>query len=249
MEELLPRLVIKDEEMRRWEDRGKLAASLFPHLPSSPHPLIFLEIGFGGGEHLAHQAALHPDAGIIGCEPFINGIAALLAALPQSPPALKERTEVGVVSSLTPTPTLPLKKRGGNIRIFPGDARLLMEKLPDASLSKVFILYPDPWPKARHHKRRLVSTEFLDALARVMKPGAELRLATDDEDYVTRMLERLLAHPGYVWNAESCADWLSPPPDWISTRYEQKALKAGRVPTYLSFLRKQESSSAASAAQ
>ncbi len=139
-----------------------------------PNPL-WLEIGFGAGEHLAHQAALYPEVGIIGCEPFINGIATLLALVP--PP------------------------QGGappnNIRIFNGDARLLIEKLPDASLEKVFILYPDPWPKARHHKRRLISKEFLNNLACVMKPGAELRLATDHGDYCTWMLERLLTHGGY----------------------------------------------------
>lgn len=172
----------------------------------------WLEIGFGGGEHLAHQAAAHPEAGIIGCEPFINGTAALLARIES--------------------------EKLSNIRIYGGDARLLIGKLPDGCLTKVFILYPDPWPKARHHKRRLISKEFLDALARVMKPGADLRLATDDEDYCTWMLERLLPHGRYVWQAEKCSDWLTPWPDWISTRYEQKALKAGRVPTYLTFMRR-----------
>lgn len=169
----------------------------------------WLEIGFGGGEHLAHQASLSPQAGIIGCEPYINGIADLLKHINDH--------------------QIP------NISIFQDDARLLMDTLPDASLSRVFILYPDPWPKIRHHKRRLVSTELLNTLARIMQSGAQLRLATDHSDYCTWMLERLLTHPAFTWTAKDCNDWLSPWSDWISTRYEQKAL-AGR-PTYLTFTR------------
>jgi len=212
MDGLLPKLRLAPEDMEMWgcEDVEKFFASLFPHISTFSHPHIFLEIGFGGGEHLAHQAALHPGCGIIGCEPYINGIAGLLTRIRDH--------------------------KLDNIRIYNGDARLLIERLPSASLDRVFILYPDPWPKARHHKRRLISTEFLGGLARVMKQGAELRLATDDEDYCTWMLEHLLTHPGYVWQATTCDDWLNPWPDWISTRYEQKAIKAGRRPTYLSFV-------------
>jgi len=172
---------------------------------------LWLEIGFGGGEHLAHQAGLNSGVGIIGCEPYINGIAGLL----------KHIDDHGIT----------------NVRIWQQDARLLIERLPEASVERVFILYPDPWPKMRHHKRRLVSMELLDSLARIMKPGAELRLATDDVDYCTWMLERLLAHDAFTWQARTCDDWLNPPQDWISTRYEQKALAAGRVPTYLNFTR------------
>lgn len=204
MDELLPQLGISD-----W---GLGVGEGYP-LPNAksliPNPL-WLEIGFGAGEHLAHQAGLYPHAGIIGCEPFINGTAALLAHIRDH--------------------------KLDNIRIYPHDARPLVDALPDASLSKVFILYADPWPKARHHKRRLISTEFLDKLARVMKAGAELRLATDHADYCAWMLERLLAHPSFAWTAKSCDDWLKPWADWIPTRYEQKRL-AG-MPTYLSFIRK-----------
>lgn len=170
---------------------------------------LWLEIGFGGGEHLAHQAKLHPDISIIGCEPYLNGIGDLLKKIDAD----------------------KLK----NIRIYPDDARVLMERLPDSCLDKVFILYPDPWPKARHNKRRLISPEFLDELARVMKPDAVLQLATDHVDYATWMLERLLTHKQFIWNAETCVDWLKPPSDWIPTRYEKKRL-AG-VTTYLSFKR------------
>jgi tRNA (guanine-N7-)-methyltransferase len=119
--------------------------------------------------------------------------------------------------------------------VYNDDARLLIEKLPSHSISKVFILYPDPWPKVRHHKRRLVSKVTLDMLARVMKPGAELRLATDDADYCTWMLEALESHPDFAWQARKADDWLNPWDDWIPTRYEQKAL-AGR-PTYLTYKR------------
>lgn len=184
-------------------------ATLNPASLFSSKKSFCLEIGFGGGEHMAHQASLYPDAGFIGCETYINGIAGLLKHISDN------KTQ--------------------NIRIFTDDARLLIEKLADASLDKVFILYPDPWPKARHHKRRIISPEFLDSLARVMKPGAQLRLATDYADYATWMLERLLSHAAFKWTAKSCDDWLTPWADWIPTRYEQKAL-AGR-PTYLNMVR------------
>ncbi len=186
-----------------------MGGMLNPSALFSEKKAYWLEIGFGGGEHLAHQATLNPNIGIIGCEPYINGIAGLLKHIDDH--AL------------------------GNIRIYTDDARLLVARLPDASLERVFILYPDPWPKARQRKRRLVSTDTLDELARVMKSGALLRLATDHADYAVWMLERLLPHPAFSWTANTCEDWLNPPPDWIPTRYEQKAL-AGR-PTYLEFIR------------
>lgn len=197
---------------------SELAIALPQKAPLQPHALFpgkkecWLEIGFGAGEHLAHQAALYPHAGIIGCEPYIHGIAWLLAHI-------RERALE-------------------NIRIYVQDARFLIEALPDSSLDKVFILYPDPWPKTRQHKRRLVSHATLDQLARVMKKGAQLRLATDDAGYCTWMLEHLLSHHAFSWQAQNADDWLKPPPDWISTRYEQKALDAGRRPTYLQFIRK-----------
>ncbi|MEZ5691722.1 MAG: tRNA (guanosine(46)-N7)-methyltransferase TrmB [Rickettsiales bacterium] len=169
----------------------------------------WLEIGFGGGEHLAYQARVHPEVNFIGCEPYINGISTLLTDIKEN--------------------------NTKNIRIYSDDARDLIKVLPDNSLGRVFILYPDPWPKKRHNKRRIISTELLDMLARVMKDGAELRLATDSSDYATWMLERLLAHPSFKWTAKSCDDWLNPPSEWISTRYERKAL-AG-IPTYLNFER------------
>jgi len=171
---------------------------------------LWLEIGFGGGEHMVHQAAAHPEVAMIGCEPFVNGVAMLLA-----------------------------KIRGAgldNIRIHPGDARDLFDVLPDASVARTFLLYPDPWPKKRHHRRRFVTPDHLAPLARVMAPGAELRVATDIPDYVRQTLEEV-PRQGFHWMASQAADWRRPWPGWPSTRYEQKALREGRVPHYLTFVK------------
>ena len=168
----------------------------------------WLEIGFGGGEHLVHQAVHNPDVGIIGCEPYINGVAMLLGKIRRS----------GV----------------DNLRIYPGDARNLFDVLPEATIAKAFLLYPDPWPKTRHHRRRFVTAEHLAPLARIMRPGAEFRIATDIPDYVRQtMIE--LPKAGFEWCAQSPQDWRNAWDDWISTRYEQKALREGRVPCYMTF--------------
>ncbi|MDU8925984.1 tRNA (guanine(46)-N(7))-methyltransferase TrmB [Alisedimentitalea sp. MJ-SS2] len=170
----------------------------------------WLEIGFGGGEHMVHQAASNPDVGIIGAEPYINGVAMLLGKI---------------------------RKAGcDNVRIHPGDVRDLFDVLPDQSISRAFLLYPDPWPKKRHHRRRFVTPEHLEPLARVLKPGAIFRVATDIPDYVRQTLEQVPGH-GFEWLAEGPLDWREPWDDWISTRYEQKALREGRVPHYLTFRR------------
>ncbi|KPP89556.1 MAG: tRNA (guanine-N(7)-)-methyltransferase TrmB [Rhodobacteraceae bacterium HLUCCA08] len=171
---------------------------------------VWLEIGFGGGEHLVHQAALNPDIGIIGCEPYINGVAMLLGKI----------RKAGVT----------------NLAVHPGDVRDLFDVLPEASIDKAFLLYPDPWPKKRHHRRRFVTPDYLDPLARALKPGAEFRVATDIADYVRQTLEQVPGH-GFDWLAEGPGDWRRPWGDWISTRYEQKALREGRVPHYLTFRR------------
>ena len=173
----------------------------------------WLEIGFGGGEHLLWQAAAHPEAGIIGAEPYVSGVAKLLSKLAQA-------------------------GAGKNIRIYMEDARDILESLPDATLARVFVLFPDPWPKKRHHKRRFIQTEMLDELARVMRPGAELRFATDENGYLVWALERLMAHPAFAWGAETSSDWRQRPLDWPQTRYEAKALKDRRICTYLKFLRR-----------
>ncbi len=172
---------------------------------------IWLEIGFGGGEHMVHQAALNPDVGLIGCEPFINGVAMLLGKI----------RAAGV----------------GNLAIHPGDVRDLFDVLPQGSIARAFLLYPDPWPKARHHRRRFVNPEFLDPLAGTMAPGAVLRVATDIDDYVRQTLLEFGRHPDFKWCAEGPGDWREPWADWSPTRYEQKALREGRRPCYLTFRR------------
>lgn len=171
---------------------------------------VWLEVGFGGGEHLVHQAASNPDIGIIGCEPYINGVAMLLGKIRRA----------GVT----------------NLAVYPGDVRDLFDVLPDRSIDKAFLLYPDPWPKKRHHRRRFVTPEHLEPLSRAMAPGAEFRVATDIPDYVRQTLEQVPAQ-GFDWTAEGPADWRVPWPDWLSTRYEQKALREGRTPHYLTFRR------------
>jgi len=170
-----------------------------------------LEVGFGGGEHLAEQARRHPDTGFIGCEPFENGVAKLLTQVQAS--GLR------------------------NVRVVPDDARDILVRLPDASLSFVFVLFPDPWPKLRHHKRRFIQTRALDQIHRLLKPGGELRIATDHTDYGQWALMHLMRDNRFEWAATRAADWRVRPDDWVATRYEQKALKAGRSCIYLRFFR------------
>jgi len=173
---------------------------------------LWLEIGFGGGEHLAWQAEHHPEVGFLAAEYFVNGIASLLRELD--------------------------KRRLRNVRLYQGDGRDLLEALPEASISRVFILFPDPWRKTRHHKRRVVQRETLDRLAHVMRDGAELRLATDHRDYLIWMLAHCCAHPAFRWLARRPDDWRRRAGDWPASRYETKALESGRAPTYLRFRRR-----------
>lgn len=170
-----------------------------------------LEIGFGGGEHLIAAATAEPDVDFIGCEPFVNGMARLLSRIEAQ--GLK------------------------NIRLHRGDAAEVLDRLPDSSLSRIYLLYPDPWPKRRHRKRRFVSTENLDRLARKLMSGAELRFATDIDDYAGWTLARFRARPDFVWRASVAQDWLSPWNNWTRTKYEAKAIAAGRRPAYLTFIR------------
>jgi tRNA (guanine-N7-)-methyltransferase len=170
-----------------------------------------LEVGFGGGEHLAAQAALHPDTGFIGCEPFSNGVAKLLTAV-----------DAG---------------RLRNVRVEPDDARDILVRLPDGTLSNVFVLFPDPWPKLRHHKRRFIQPATLTQIARVLRKGGELRVATDHADYARWTLMHLMNDFRFEWRASRAADWRARPDDWVATRYEQKALNVGRNCIYLRFFR------------
>ena len=172
---------------------------------------LWLEIGFGGGEHLIWQAEHNPGVTVIGCEPFEDGMVKVLAAIDER--------------NLT------------NIRIHPDDARAVLRWLPDASLDRAFVLFPDPWPKAKHRKRRLVNGVTLALLARAMKPGAELRLATDIGDYARTMLVALQAVPELQWMATRADDWRYRADDWPETRYERKAVREGRRSSYLRFRR------------
>ena len=184
---------------------------LFSSLPRQ----VWLEIGFGAGEHLAEQAARHPDTGFIGCEIFLNGIAALLDHV---------------------------ARRGlANVRIHPDDARVLLDALPDASIARAFLLFPDPWPKRRHQDRRFVGPDNLARLARVLADGAELVVASDDTGLVAWTLEHVLRHRDLEWLARRPQDWREKPADWPTTRYETKAVTAGRRPAYLRFLRRSRS--------
>ena len=159
---------------------------------------VWLEIGFGGGEHLAEQAARHHDVLLLGAEPFLNGAASALRHV--------EARELS------------------NVRLHVGDARELLERLPDAGLARVFILFPDPWPKTRHRKRRLIQAEVVAELARVLRPGGRLRFATDWADYADWTLERLRSEPRLRWTAHKADDWRLPPADHVATRYQSKAL-------------------------
>ena len=181
-----------------------------------PVDAVWLEIGFGGGEHLAAQAAENPRIGLIGCEVFETGIATLLREIET--------------------------RRLVNVRIWSEDARRLLAHLPDASLGRVFLLFPDPWPKARHARRRFVCRENLDVLARVLRDEAELRIASDDEGYIAWSLMQLARHRDFAWTARRPRDWQTRPAGaadaWPETRYEAKALAAGRKPAYLRFRRR-----------
>jgi tRNA (guanine-N7-)-methyltransferase len=193
VDEMLPRLRV---------DPADIAASL----PPAETPL-WLEIGFGGGEHLVWQAERNPSIRFIGCEPFVDGVAKVLTAIDERALA--------------------------NVRLYDDDARDVLRALPAGSVDRTFILFPDPWPKSRHRKRRLVAEPMLELLARAMKPGAELRLGTDIADYARTMLLALAAVDRFDWIVDGPADWRTRPIDWPETRYERKAHAAGRRCSYL----------------
>jgi tRNA (guanine-N7-)-methyltransferase len=174
----------------------------------TPKSETWLEIGFGGGEHLAAQAAAHPEIGFIGCEPFINGVSSQLVLLDE--------------------------QESRNVRVFSEDARLLMRALPEGSVARAFLLFPDPWPKRRHEGRRFVNPEALDLLARVLADNAEFRVATDHAVLQAWMPPRIGEHPAFVMLDQATER----PEDWAPTRYEAKAMRAGRRPIYLTYRRR-----------
>ena len=200
VEDLLPTIAIPEAA----------PGTLDPALLFAPHPReVWLEIGFGGGEHLTGQAKLHPEVGFLGAEPFLDGVAKALAEIEQR--------------------DLP------NIRMRRGDARLMLEELAAASIDRAFILFPDPWPKTRHRKRRLIQPAFLESLSRVLKPGARVRFATDWADYASRALADLTQDGRYEWTAEVADDWRKPPADHVTTRYQEKRL-GDCAPVFLDFV-------------
>jgi tRNA (guanine-N7-)-methyltransferase len=203
VEELLPQLSVPET--------GALdAAILFGDAGNQDRPLE-VEIGFGAGEHLAGQAAMRPDTGFIGCEPFLNGV-------------------VGALGHI--------RDRGlDNVRLHMGDALEVIERLPDASLSRVYLLHPDPWPKARHAKRRMVNHGPLDLIAAKLKPGCEFRLGTDDPTYCRWAMMIMDQRRDFAWTARAPADFLTRPDDWPETRYERKARRKGHEVWYFRYVR------------
>ena len=175
---------------------------------------VWLEIGFGGGEHLLHDLRDNDHVGIIGVEPFVNGMAKFLTDVDIEQEQLLDR-----------------------IRLFDDDARFLLNWLPDQCLSRINVLYPDPWPKTRHWKRRFLNDEQLGSLSRVLRSGGEFRFASDIESYVNWVLERMRRQPAFEWTAASASDWQDPFSGWPGTRYEQKAIREGRTPAYFQFRR------------
>lgn len=182
-------------------------STLFPHTPAR----IILEIGFGGGEHLVHQALSNPQDAYLGVEPFVNSMAKALRAIG------KENIE--------------------NIRMYDEDAVELLDWLPDNSLDRIDLLYPDPWPKRRHWKRRFVNSVNLTRFARVLKPGGKFHFSSDIESYINWTLQHCDRHPAFEWQAHSARDWHAPYDNWIRTRYEAKAVREGRSPCYLRFIK------------
>jgi tRNA (guanine-N7-)-methyltransferase len=200
VEELLPAIGIPQTP-----PAGLVPAALFPDKRE-----VWLEIGFGGGEHLTGQASMHPDVGFLCAEPFLDGVAKALAGI----------EEQGL----------------SNIRMRRGDGRLLVDQLAPATIARVFILFPDPWPKTRHRKRRIVLPEFVAGLARILKPGGGFRFATDWADYAERALADTLREGQFRWQAEAANDWRTPPADHVSTRYQMKRL-GDCAPVFLDFVR------------
>lgn len=172
---------------------------------------VHLEIGFGAGEHLVANALAHPRRGCIGVEPFVHGLSR----------AVHDIDRLGL----------------GNVRLFDDDAAFLLDWLPAGSIARIELPFPDPWPKKRHHKRRFVNATNLDRLARVLRPEGALLIATDWPDYAAWSLGRVRAHPAFAWTARRPADWREPPSGWASTRYQEKAVAAGRTSTFLAFRR------------
>jgi tRNA (guanine-N7-)-methyltransferase len=207
MRDLLPRIAIPAATLA-----GPPGALDPRTLFDKPPREVWLELGFGSGEHLAAQAALHPDVGFIGCEPFENGVAALLSHVAD--------------------------RKLANVRLLPGDGRPLVDALAQGSIARLFVLFPDPWPKKRHHRRRLVSAGMLNKFAEILSDGGRLRLATDDPHYAAEMDALTAAHPAFarLGGGGAAAGWR--PDDAPVSRYERKAWREDAVPVFIELERK-----------
>lgn len=206
------RLLMDSDMPRLRPDLGQPAPANLTALFDAPVDEVWLEVGFGGGEHLIHRAVENPRVGFIGVEPFVTSMAK----------ALSEVVDRGL----------------GNVRLYDDDAIKLLDWLPEASLSRAYQLYPDPWPKKRHWKRRFINPQNLDRYARALKPGSDFRFASDIDTYVDWALRHIRDHEAFDWTAETADDWRLPWPTWPGTRYEAKAFREGRVPRYLTFRRR-----------
>lgn len=203
LDELLPRLSIPDALLTEIGDLPP--ETLFP----APLPALWLEIGFGSGEHLSALMRRHPDWGFIGAEPFINGMSAFLKDIKDGP--------------------------HDRIRVLMDDAMLAVNSLTPGTVDGIYVLNPDPWPKKRHYKRRIISQKNLDAFARILKPGGQLIMSTDVPGLAEWMALQASRHPAFRWTAEKADDWRTPPPGWIKTRYEEKGAKGASRMSYLVF--------------
>ena len=197
--------------------------TLFPF----PVAHAWLEVGFGGGEHLAEQSRRPPDTGFIGAEVFLNGITSLLTHLTGKDRRGDVDENVGLADG-----------RADNVRVYDNDVRDLFEHFADGGFQRIYVLFPDPWPKRKHRDRRFIGPKNLPVLARLLEKGGELRIASDDMTYIRWALQHLMDSPDFEWTAECADDWRKPPADWVNTRYELKALDKGKKPVYLVFRKK-----------
>lgn len=207
LDDLYPRLSL-DQLIE--SGKGLMPSELFPDQDGP----LYMEIGFGNGEHVVSVLENEPETAILAAEPYINGMAALL-------------------KDVTDRPDLQSR-----LRVYMNDALHIVAALPDQSLDRLFVLNPDPWPKTRHHKRRIIRRETLDMYSRVLKQGAEIVATTDVDDLAEWMVAEMSAHPDFIWTADRQANWQTPPAGWLPTRYEEKGVAAGRKQTYLIFKRR-----------